>query len=332
MEAPATLVWVAPAPPDADQTRAVSSWALAHGVRLVAPNDEAAPSLTVDPRIADDVERLLDRARDAMVARDGEAVDRVLSAAASTLQAHPELPQAAWLMAEVERARSSRLRRIAPVDEAAAAAAWTRADALDGGRVVGVGEQGAASAAAATLTLPAGLPPGATVLLDGSAAATGTISTRAGPHALVVVVDGSPSWASWIDAPAGTSSVQVSAPLIPACSKIDVARASTAGESIDATGVRCASWLAAVGDGDGIRVAVCAADHCGPLIAWRAPLPWTYAPPPEPSHRGGWPAWATWGLVGASAVVATGVVVLATGALKSAPTETQFVSGGVRTQ
>ncbi len=241
MDAPATLVWVAPAPPDADQTRALSSWALAHGVRLMAPNDEAVPALAIDPRIADDVERLLDRARDAMVARDGEAVDRVLSAAASTLRAHPELPQAAWLMAEVERARSSRLRRIAPVDEAAASAAWTRAEALDGGRVAGIGEQAAAPPPAATLTLPAGLPASATVLLDGSPAATTTVSTRAGPHALVVLVDGSPAWASWIDAPAGTSSVQVSAPLVPGCSKIDVARAKMVGEGIDASGVRCGS-------------------------------------------------------------------------------------------
>jgi hypothetical protein len=31
-------------------------------------------------------------------------------------------------------------------------------------------------------------------------------------------------------------------------------------------------------------------------------------------------------------VVATGVVVLATGVLKSAPTETQFVTGGVQKQ
>ena len=332
MDAPATLVWVAPAPPDADQTRALSSWALAHGVKLVAPSDEAAPALAIDPRIADDVERLLDRARDAMVARDGEAVDRVLSAAASTLQAHPELPQAAWLMAEVERARSSRLRRIAPVDEAAASAAWTRAEALDGGRVAGIGEQAAASPPAATLTLPAGLPAGATVLLDGSPAATTTVSTRAGPHTLVVEVDGSPAWASWIDAPAGTSSVQVSAPLVPGCSKIDVGHARMAGDAIDAGGVRCGSWLAATGDTEGIRVAVCSADHCGPLLAWRAPLPWTYNPPGEPSRRGGWPAWATWGLVGAGAVVATGVVVLATGVLKPAPTETQFVTGGVQKQ
>lgn len=339
MDAPATVVWIAPVPPaspEAEQVRTLASWGRAHGVKLVSPNDAKVATLAIDPGIADDVERFLDRARDAMAARDGDAVDRMLEAATEALLAHPELPQAAWLRAEVERTRSSRLRRIAPVDETAAAAAWTRAEALDAGRVAGVGEQGAASPAPATLTLPPGLPPGAIIRVDGAAASQQTVATRAGPHALVVELDGSPVWASWIEAPAGTSPAQIAAPLIPECSKIDVARASAAGEAapaVHATGVRCPSWIAAIGDDAGnVRVAVCSADHCGPLVAWHAPLPWTYNPPADGTHGGKWPTWATWGLVGAGAIVATGVVVLATGVLKPAPTETQFLSGGVRTQ
>ncbi len=300
---------------------------------MVAPNDARVPTLTVDAHIADDVERLLDRARDAMAARDGDAVDRMLEAASATLKEHPELPQAAWLMAEVERSRSTRMRRIAPVDEAAAAVAWARAEAMDQGRVAGVGEQGAASPAAATLTLPAGLPAGVTVRLDGLATTQPDIATHAGSHALVVELDGAPVWASWIEAPAGTSSARVSAPVMPECSRMDLSRAAATGETVDASGVRCPSWIAVVGDGTGdVRVAVCSADHCGPLALWRAPLPWTYNPPSEGARGGAWPTWATWGLVGAGAIVATGVIVLATGVLKPAPAETQFVSGGFKTQ
>jgi hypothetical protein len=334
MDAPATVVWIAPpASADAEQTRAIESWGRTHGVRLVSPGEATAPPLPVDPRFAEDVERDLDRARDALTARDGDTVDRMLDAATATLQAHPELPQAAWLRAEVERSRSTRLRRVPPLDEAGAAAAWTRAEALDGGRVAGVGEQGGPAPAAATLALPPGLPAGATVRLDGVAASQTMVVTHAGPHALVVELDGAPVWASWIDLPAGTSPVAISAPLAPECSRTDVARATAAGETVDATGVRCPSWIAVIGDDAGhVRVAVCSGDHCGPLLAWHAPLPWTYDPPTEGAGRATWPTWATWGLVGAGAVVAAGVVVLATGALKPAPTETQFVSGGVRTQ
>ena len=334
----ATLVWLAPAAPDADEARALSSFGRARGLRLVQPRDEALLArngLPLDPAIGEDVEQLLDRAHDALAAHDGEAVDRLLRAAASTLGAHPEAPQAAWLMAEVERARSTRLRRLAPVDEAAAASAWTRAEALDGGRLPGVGEQGSASPPAATLTLPAGLATGATtVLLDGSRVTGASVATRAGPHALVVEQGGAVVWASWIEAPAGTSAAQVTAPLAAACSRADVARASLTGETIDATDVACPSWIAATAGAAGpagVRVAVCEGHHCGALLPWRAPLPWTYDLPPErPASRS--PAWAAWGLVGAGAVITTGIVILATGVLKPAPTGTQFVAGGVRSR
>jgi hypothetical protein len=333
MDAAVTLVWIAPSPPDADQGQALTSWERAHGVRIVEPRDEAIAGLAVDPRIADDVERLLDRARDAMASRDGEGVDRALAAAESTLAAHPEVPQAAWQMAEVLRARSVRLRRIAPVDEAKASEAWTRAEALDGGRVAGVGEQASASPAAATVAVSPWLPAGAELRVDGSIATARSLPLRAGPHALVVEIDGTPVWASWIDAPAGASSTTLTIPPLPACTRSDLSRASEAGASIDATGVRCPSWIAAVpGDADGVRVATCSADHCGPLLAWHAPLPWTYDPTGERTSKSTWPAWATWSLVGAGAVVTTGIVILATGVLKPAPTETQFVTGGVKTQ
>ena len=79
-----------------------------------------------------------------------------------------------------------------------------------------------------------------------------------------------------------------------------------------------------------MKCATCEPGRCGPLLEWKAES-WTWAPPTQP-ERHGWPTWATWGLVGAGAVVATGVVVLATGALHSSPAETRFVSGGVKSQ
>jgi hypothetical protein len=341
----ATLVWIAPAPQSADQARALASYARAHGVVLSPPTATPQAALAVDPRLPEDVERLLDRARDALAARDSDAVDRLLGAADATLRAHPELPQASWLLAEVLRARATRLRRMPPVDEAGAAAAWAQAEALDGGRLAGVGEQIAPSAPPATFTLPAGLFAGATVRIDGVVTTSPTLTTRAGPHAVVVAIDGAPVWASWIDVPAGTSTAGVNGAAwsagVAACSRVDLSRASLAGDTVDAAGIRCPAWLAAsdnpagsgasASTGASVRVAVCAMDHCGPLVAWQAPLPWTYQPPPQPA-AGRWPTWATWGLVGAGAVVATGIVIVATGVLKPAPTETQYVTGGLRTQ
>ncbi len=106
-------------------------------------------------------------------------------------------------MAEVERARATRWRRIAPEDVEAAERSWARAEALDGGRIPGIGEiAGAGHAATATVSLE--LPGDDDARLDGrplprdgagsdEATARGTtrvVATRAGPHALVVTADG----------------------------------------------------------------------------------------------------------------------------------------------
>jgi hypothetical protein len=339
-DAPPTLVWIAPEPPDGAQSRALETWARSRGVTLTPPSAERPRALgSVDGQAAaaDEVEKLLDRARDAMAARDGDAVDAALATAEATLRAQPELPQAAWLMAEVYRTRSARFRRVPPLDDAAAERAWARAEAIDGGRVTGVGEQaGAAHPAAASIVLStsgaSGLE-GATLLLDGVAVRPGVLSTREGAHTLVVAWDGTPVWATWIDAPAGSSTVSVTAPTPPACSTSDVQHAQVAAGTIDGSRVRCASWVGALpGPTPGsVLVAACEPGRCGPLLEWHAPPSWSWTPPPEtPHHR--WPSWATWGLVGAGAVVATGVVLLATGAFQPAPTETRFASGGVKSQ
>jgi hypothetical protein len=328
-DAVATIAWIAPGPADAEQARTLASWGRARGVRLVPPREDRAPALAVDPKVADDVDALLDRARDALAARDADAVDRSLGAAESTLRAHPELPQAAWLMAEVERVRALRLRRLAPVDADAAEKAWERAEAIDGGRVAGVGEQsGTAHPAPATIALDVA-PAAAGRWLDGVEASGGALATHAGLHTLVVTWEGAPVWAAWLDTPAGSSAVHVVAPAAPPCSADDVRHARVTGDVLDATGVRCPSWVAAAPSPEGVRVAVCEQDRCGPLLPWRAPVAWTWTPgTAEPGSGGRWPAWATWGIVGTAAAVVTVGVIAAAGGFKGSTNETQFVSGG----
>jgi hypothetical protein len=324
--------------PDPEQAQALASWARAHGVRLEPGRTEAPQSVPVDPRAGNEVERLLDRVRDAIAGRDAEAADHALAAAESTLRAHPELPQASWLMAEVERARSARFRRLPPLDEEAAERAWMRAEALDGGRLPGVGEKAAtAHPPPATVALEP-VPVGAAIWLDGHATVlrSGVLTTLAGVHALVVARDGVPVWATWLEAPAGSSTVHVTVAGPAPCSSDDVGLAHpTAGGGIDAEHVRCGAWVAALPGPrpSSVLVATCEADRCGALLEWSAPAPasWTWTPAPQ-HPAGGWPTWATWGLVGAGAVIATSVVLVASGALQAAPGETRFVSGGIRAQ
>src|SRR5258708_27043978 len=257
MDAPATLVWLAPQPPDTEQSRALSSWGSAHGLRLTEPRDERPPALTLDPRIPDEVEELLDRARDAVAARDGVAVDSALDAAEARLRAHPELPQSAWLMAEVVRGRTTRGRRVPPMDSEAAERSRLRAEALDGGRVPGVAErEGLSTPPAMPATVLLALSSGQQAWLDGAAVAAATdsaIPTRAGLHALVVTSGGAPIWAAWIEAPPGSSTGRGDAPDVPPGSSIDVSDArldANAVTAVAADPVRSAARVpAAPGNG-----------------------------------------------------------------------------------
>ena len=138
----ATSVWLAPggeAPGDAAR-RALTAWARAHDVTLAEPTAGEPRALAVDLAVADSVELELERAREAVAAQDADTAERALSRAEGELRAHPELPQAAWLLAEVERGWAVRHTRVAPVDAERAERAWQRAAGLDGGRVAGVGE------------------------------------------------------------------------------------------------------------------------------------------------------------------------------------------------
>jgi hypothetical protein len=337
MDLPVPVVWVAPdgpASPDAQQARALAGWASAHGVRLEEPRSAAVRAIPIDLGVGDAVEGDIDRAREAVAAHDRDGAVRAIDAADATLRAHAELPQAAWLMAEVERARAAMWRRLPPFDVEAADLAWTRAEALDGGRVGGIGEQAAAGHAAAASVKLALSPGDARAWLDGRAVGGPEAVTAAGLHALVVTWEGSAVWASWVEVREGESALAVSVDVAAACSADDVARARAgAAGGVEAVFVRCPSWVAArAGARPGtVRVASCEAERCGDAVEWRAPAPWTWSPPVrEDDERRSWPAWATWALVGGGAAVAAGVIAVAAGAFRQGPSETRFVSGGLK--
>lgn len=332
MDTPATLVWIAPDPPDADQRRAIELWASSHGTRLAPPADWRPAPLAVDPKVASEVDDLLDRARDALAADDGADVDRTLSKADALLRAHAELPQAAWLMAEVERARAVRWRRIAPFDPEAADRAWKRADALDGGRRPSIAELGLEGRAdAASVEVTGWLDGAEQAWIDGEP--TGKhLDTRAGPHAAVVTWAGDPVWAEWRDVRPGPSVMTLDPLRAPPCSSADVSAARVEGDRVAGDAVRCSRWVAVVPaptPPGAVRVALCAGGGCGPLVEWRLPVPWVEPRPVAAAPASRWPAWATWTVVGAGAAVAAGTAALLASALRTPPAETRFVTGGL---
>ena len=187
------------APGDA-AARELIAWGEARGIKIGIGELSAVPGASpVDPSIADAVEKELTASRDALTRLDADKAEDALVRARALLRAHPELPQAAWLLAEVERGWSARYMRISPTDPDRAARAWQRAAELDGGRAAGIGETDHPEG---RRTLRSPFQPTAIAIsrcsIDGTDVPLGTIDAPPGEHAVVTMRRGRVLWANWV--------------------------------------------------------------------------------------------------------------------------------------
>jgi hypothetical protein len=318
---------------------------------VAATEGTAGRGLRVDLTIADRVEKELGRAREAVAAADADAAERALARAETLLRDHPELPQAAWLRAEVHRSWAARWTRIEPRDEQRALTAWQDAEALDGGRAAGIGEPTFTPRphTTATLSLQGGGGRRLVARLNGvplvpkelsKGVTTFALDVPATEHQVVVTLDGEMVFASWIAIPDAPDPSP--APVIAlhvgddgACTLGSFANVAREGGGIRAAGVSCQRWLvASPAERPGaVLVARCESEGCGPFLEWRSDQGLGGGPTqPVPPHAGKWPAWATWTAVGVGAVAVTTIVLVATGVFEARASETRFVAGGVRTE
>jgi hypothetical protein len=312
------VVWLSESRDDA--ARALREWARARGVVLSSPSEPRAP-IAVDPAVADATEKELARAHEALAADDADAAARALGRAEALLRDHPEAPAAPFLRAEVSRAWS-RL-RLRQGDEAGAAAAWQDAEALDGGRIAGIGEKSVAPPPKVRLTIRGSYD----VTVDGRPP---TAEVLPGEHAVVEKRDGAVVYAAWI---AVRGPMELTLPALEdACSVPAFARAKREGDRVYAPGASCPSWIAAVPSEHGVLVARCERDACAPLVEWRGAARDVFLLPPPDRSRAPLPAWATWTALGISAATIASVVLIAAGAFESRPVETRFVVGGSKQQ
>lgn len=330
----------------ADATRALSEWGRARGVRLVNVEDAAASvGLKVDITIGERVEKEMERAREAIAALDADAAERALARADAVLRDHPELPQAAWLRAEVERTWAARFTRVDPRDDGRAAEHWRNAYALDGGRVAGVGE----SDLGPRKRLPTSIVVGGTrgrpvvVRVDGVDLASGTTAEgrvtypaelAPAEHQLVAYVDGDPVFASWVSSAAGSPPIEIELATGGVCARSAFTSVAREDLQVRATGVTCPRWVAAVpmDRAGSVLVARCERDTCGPLLEWRVERWGDSGPPQAFGHRTVWPGWATWTILGVGAATATAITLVATGVFESRPVEQRFIAGGARVE
>lgn len=258
--------------------------AFAHSrlLRLEAPRENAAASQigranasAYAPDAVAQIENSLEEARNAAAALEQSQALAALERAERLLRDHPELPQSAWMMAEILE-QSAELSSAAPGGAEAANTLRQRATALEGPRAARFAERApeAVSEREPGLTPPQrvsveGLEPGDVLEWDGLRSEP-PLAAATGEHHARVARNGRLMWAGWVDVAAGRATLRLPVPETVACSADDVGRGSiAAGRAIAAPHARCSSYvLARARAGGGIEVALCERERCGKVVVW----------------------------------------------------------------
>lgn len=300
----------------------LESYAKRHDAALVAPAPTPAPAYP--PYRADQVlaiEGRLDEARTFASSLDEARALELLAAIERELLQHPELPQAAWLMAERHRLTAS-VRREQPDGAREAEVLAERARVIEGARAGAFGESEIGplpEAAPVNVHFPE-LDSRDVLEVDGVMGGA-TISVLPGEHQLRVLRRGELVWAGW-SALGGAPEPRVGVRRVLACGLEDLggieSRSST--PSVP-PGVLCSHFVVARRKAQHLEVAECHGRSCGAF----APLV------PARTEARPFPTWATVALAGVAAVGVTSLVLWGTGAFdrEEPPGRSELVYRGV---
>jgi hypothetical protein len=322
------VLWLGSDAQLAERRADIDAWAHARQLHaeLLRPSAES-----YDAALANEVESLLEEARTLPAA---PGTPDALQRAETLLLEHPELPQAAWLLAERYAIEAHALAASDEANAARRAELGGRALELEGARAVAAGATPWPTRAAAQPRVPApsGARPHDRVFIDAVALQTdgAPVLLAPGRHHARVARGALPVWSGWITL--GPGRVEPLPDPAPPCSALDLADVDAGSAApAPAPGVRCGRWAVARPSlRGGVDVAECAGSHCevwqragvvrsdGVAGALEAVAP----------ERDGWPAWATWSLVGAGALAVTGVVLWQVGAFERDAPSTEFVFTG----
>jgi hypothetical protein len=262
--------------------------------------------------VVSEIERLLERARTETTALAEAQAAQALDQAERLLRAHPELPQAAWLMAERHQLAALLAER---TQAGTAGALRQRAAVLERERAPAFGQDPDSVALSHSgefeLELR-GLGARDTVEWDGAELAF-PARVAAGEHHLRVIRDGALAWAGWVSVAPAVPVLRIEAPLPVACSLAELGGTQRGGERpLPPAAVDCPAWAALRFERGRFELSLCRRSECGP---WRAE-----SEPPAPAHgpravsAPGFPLWASIALAGAGAALLTSVTLWQTGA------------------
>lgn len=320
----ATLLLLLAGEPTKHEHALLAEFARRKHIAFVAPAPTpVAPYPAYRSELVLDIEGRLDEARTLASSLDEERALALLAGIERDIVEHPELPQAAWLLAEHHRIASDVRAGDARTAEQAAALAHA-AVVLEGPRAAPFGSRDESARAPEPSVRIRVKDLGARddLELDGE---SGGAERRVaeGVHHVRVLRDGELVFAGWARLGTEPDVTLGLRPLLP-CSAEDLAHVAAAAGAVSVPhAVACSHWFVARRRPSGLELASCEHAACSGFTPLREPEP----PPRE------FPAWATAALAGAGAV-ATGVISLwAAGGFERAPApapRTVFVYRGLR--
>ena len=326
MSQTAVLVWLSAASVLPTFRADVDAFAHSQLLRLEAPRENAAPfrvhASAYAPDAVAQIEISLEEARKAAASLEQSRAHDELERAEQVLREHPELPQSAWLMAEILQ-QAALLENAAPDGFEIANALRKRAAALEGARAVPFSdpapEREAEMPPAQTVSIE-GLEPGDALEWDGTLSQS-TIMTSAGEHHARVARGGRLLWAGWLQLSAPESRLRLPVPETVACSLDDIGRSHFAqGRAIPAPHARCDSYVLSRAREGGIEAALCEREHCGPVVIWQHAH--GSARGESSSQKVIWPYVVA---ASAGALLITGIALWRTGALERAEPTTREI-------
>ena len=299
------------------------------------PSKGSVPSLPAttypayDAELALRLEAALDAARTAAASLDERRALEILSGVELELRAHPELPQAAWLMAERWRVAE----RVGDLSASERARLAARAEALEGRRAPEFGAPAGPGAKTSSVSVAVeGLSSRDRLELDGRAAGREVV-TLAGEHHARVFRGERLLFAGWVTLGEGATALVLRLAPVVACSDEDLAGVRVLGaRALPEPGTSCARWAIARRDRGGLSIAECFGDRCGPFSFYPArPSAALAVPPPQPAREESSDLLLKVALGGAAVLATTFAILWQGGAFDPEPApETRWVYGGAR--
>ncbi|MBI3204075.1 MAG: hypothetical protein HYZ29_21245 [Myxococcales bacterium] len=302
------LLWLGTSATQVSHEPELESWSRARWVELVPPASDAPAGVRADEAVVTKIEAWLDQARVAASSLDDTTARERVADVERTLRRHPALPQAAWLLAEALHVEAALAARTAPTERAKLIA---RAVALEGRRAPAFGEtEATASDAPPLVRATLGNARSSDQVYFDGARVEKRFDLIAGEHHVRVVRRERVVWAGWVSVERpGEVRIPMQAPVPCSLDDVDGVRLEQGGVVVP-PGVLCRSWAVARPRAKGgIEIASCRGSSCGPLMPWKRHDGALYQGPPQPPPEPGFPAWATWALLGAgAAALTTGVL------------------------